>query len=126
MRYSALVHFIENWYNVYEERWYRSHAVSEALVAEMAELVKKRGVKFIVAGINERPETSDMLGFAQSHGISNVNISVDLDVNENTLKPYDGHPSAIANKQYADKLEAFLRAELLKSTTSMARSALTS
>lgn len=114
MRYSALAHFIEELYNQYEEGWYRSHAVSEALVAEMAELAKKRGVKFMVAGINERRETFEMLDFAQSHGISNVNISVDLDVKENTLEPIDGHPSAIANKKYADKLEAFLRAELLK------------
>ena len=126
MRYSALVHFIEELYNWYEVGWYRSHAVSEALVAEMAELAKKRGVQFMVAGINERPETFEMLDFAQSHGISNVNISVPLDVKENTLEPIDGHPSPIANKNYADKLEAFLRAELLKSTTSMTRSALTS
>jgi hypothetical protein len=118
MRYSALVHFIENLYNDYEEIRYRSHAVSEALVAEMEELAKKRGVKFVVAGINERPETSEMLAFAQSHGISNVNISVDLDVNENTLKPHDEHPSATANKKYADKLETFLRAEPFKSMTS--------
>ena len=112
MRYSALVHFIENHYNVYQERWYRSHTVSEALVGEMAELAKKRGVKFMVAGINQRPETFEMLDFAQSHGISNVNISVDLDVKENTNQPYDGHPSASANNKYADKLETFLRAEL--------------
>ena len=118
MRYSALVHFIENLYNDYEEGRYRSHAVSEALVAEMAELAKKRGVKLVVAGINERRETSEMLDFAQSHGIANVNISVDLDVKENTLEPIDGHPSPIANKQYADKLEDFLRTDPVKSMTS--------
>lgn len=121
MRYSALVHFIEELYNQYEEGLYRSHAVSEALVAEMAGLAKKRGVKFMVADIYEDRGTFEMLDFAQSHGISNVNISVALDVKENTNQPYDNHPSAIANKKYADKLEAFLRAELWKSTTSMAR-----
>src|SRR5262249_54406560 len=86
MRYSALVHFIETLYNQYEEGLYRSHAVSEALVAEMAGLAKKRGVKFMVADIYEDRGTFEMLDFAQSHGISNVNISVALDVKENTNK----------------------------------------
>jgi hypothetical protein len=32
---------------------------------------------------------------------------------ENTNYPHDGHPSASANKKYADKLVAFLRTKVL-------------
>ena len=40
--------------------------------------------------------------------IMTVDISVDLGIKENTNLPYDGHPSAIANQQYARKLDLFL------------------
>lgn len=113
MRCSALVHFIEQKYNNFEERCLRIHLVSEALVEEMARLAKEREVKLVVAGITDSRGTLDMLKFAKEHGIASVDISVDLRVKENTNLPHDGHPSAVANKKYADKLEAYLRAEIL-------------
>jgi hypothetical protein len=103
-----LAHYIETKYNELERRLRRSHAVSDALVVEMARLAKKHGVKFIIAGITKDDATLTMLEFAQKNGIPSIDISVDPKVKANTNLPHDGHPSAFANKQYADKLEAFL------------------
>jgi Aldo/keto reductase family len=121
MRYSALAHFLEISYNQLEARWYRSHAVSEALIKEMAELAKKHGVTFVVANIytdrNDFYYTwlgQKMLEFAEENGIPNVDMSVDLSLRQNRNLPHDTHPSAKANQQYADKLEAFLRPALPK------------
>jgi hypothetical protein len=121
MRYSALAHFLEISYNQLEARWYRSHAVSEALIKEMAELAKKHGVTFVVANIYASREDlyytwlgRDMLEFAEENGIPNVDMSVDLSLPQNRNLPHDMHPSANANQQYADKLEAFLRPALPK------------
>jgi hypothetical protein len=110
MTYSALAHFIEIKYNEREFRWHRSHQVSEALVEEMAKLAKQHDVKFVVANIYDG---KSMQEFADRNGIANLDISVDLSVPENTNRPHDNHPSAIANRQYADSLERYLRAELL-------------
>ena len=113
MRHMALAHFIELKYNRYEYRLSQSHLVSEALVEEMGRLAKKHAVEFVVAGIVGEREIHKMLDFAQEHGIPSVDISVNLWIKEHTNAPHDGHPSAIANKGYADKLEAFLKAEIL-------------
>lgn len=111
MRYSALVNFIEEKYNQLEVSLVHSHEVSEALVLEMAKLAAEHKVKFIVAGIFASAGTREMLKFAQAHGIPSVDISVDLKVPENRLP--DEHPSAVANRIFADKLESFLRTEAL-------------
>jgi hypothetical protein len=107
MRYSALVNFIESNYNRLEDRFVRSHDVSKALILEMAKIAREHNVRFVVAGIFSSPGTLEMLNFAQEHGISNIDISVDLKVPANRLP--DEHPSAVANRQFADKLAGFLR-----------------
>jgi len=113
VRHSSLIRFLEEKYDDIEEQWYQSHKVSEMLILEMARLARVHDIKFIVAGIFSDPYTQAMLDFAKQNGIPSVDISVDLGVSTNTNLPYDGHPSAIANKQYADKIEVFLRKELL-------------
>jgi hypothetical protein len=111
MRYSALAHYIEIKYNQLEERSIHSHDVSKALILEMAKIANEHHVKFVVAGIASSDGTLDMLNFAREHGISSIDISVDLKAPANRLS--DGHPSAVANRQFADKLAGFLRTEVL-------------
>jgi len=111
MRYSALVHFIETKYNEFESKRLRSHAVSEGLVTGMARLAKKHEVIFIVANISG---VHSMLHFAEKNKIPNIDISIDPDLPENTNRPHDDHPSAIANEKYANKLERFLRVKILE------------
>ena len=113
MRRLALAHYIETAYNGRDLAWRHGRSVSEAVIADMVELARKHQVKFVVAGIRGG---QGMLEWAKSRGIPGVDISVDLTIRENTNLPHDGHPSAIAAKQYADRLETFLRANVLEDT----------
>ena len=110
----ALTHFIEMQFNRLEEKFHQSHAVSEALVKEMASLAKKHDIKFVLVGISKEHETLAMLHFAQENGIPNVDIAVDDWIKEHTNRPHDKHPSAMANKKYAERLQTYLKAEILK------------
>jgi hypothetical protein len=66
--------------------------------------------------------TLEMLHFARENGIPSVDISVNEGLGVYNNLPHNGHPSALANKEYADKLEAFLRAEILKNENYMGKS----
>jgi hypothetical protein len=114
MRYSAFVHSLEMAYNRLEETWFHSHQASQRLLLEMAELATQYRVEFILATIGEDVRTREMLAFAQAHGLMGVDISVDSSHPEYTNQPHDSHPSALANAHYAERLEAFLRTEVLK------------
>lgn len=110
MRHLALAHFFEIWWNEIEEKREQSHKVSEALVMQMARLAQEHDVKFVVASI---VDDKHMVEFARQNGIPSVDISVDYTA-RGWENPDDHHPNAIANKEYADKLEAFLRKDFLK------------
>jgi hypothetical protein len=109
MRHSALMHFIEQKYDKLEENYYHSREVTEALILEMAKVAKEKGITFVLAGITDSQGTRKMLSFARKRGIKAIDISVDLDIPGYRNSPYDIHPSALADRKYADKLEAFLR-----------------
>lgn len=104
MRTLAFSHYLEMTYDALEFERTRSREVSQALIREMAALAASRGVKFLVASIDGPPMTA----FYDSARIPFVDIAVDLKLPANSNKPYDGHPSARANEQYADKLELAL------------------
>ena len=108
MRYSALVHFLEIAYNNLVYSSSDGHAITGRIVTEMNALSDKAGAEFIVAGIAHDPATSEALERFGATGIPTVDISVDLSIPEHTNKPHDSHPSALANRQYASKLESFL------------------
>jgi len=109
MRYSALAHYAEIRFNRLEVKWLHSRAVSEALVTQMAQLAKEHEVTFIIANIVGEHSLTD---YAEENGIPAIDISVDLLLPENSNRPHDAHPSALANQIYADRLGDFLRAEL--------------
>ena len=106
-RHSALVHWMEQQANLAQERRVRSHEVSRALLANWATLCAKEGIPFVVAGISS--DAAPMLEWCRSVGLRSVDISVPLTEPGNTNAPHDGHPSAKANRVYAEKLVAFLK-----------------
>ncbi len=108
LRYSALANFLDDTYNQYLEKTYHSLGVTQALIEEFSSLCKANGIEFVLAGIFFDQPTQAMLEHFKEKGIETVDISVDLSRKENTNLPYDIHPSAIANKEYARKLEVFL------------------
>jgi hypothetical protein len=114
MRYSALAHFLEMSYNTLQERFIlRSHEVSKAIIDDFYKAATENGVELVVAGIWLDDLTEDVLATCRSQGIKAVNIGVDYGIPENLNLPYDDHPSAYANRQYAQALETFLREEVL-------------
>jgi hypothetical protein len=114
MRYSAFVHFLEMTYNRLEKTWSHSHRVSQLLLLEMVELANQYRAEFILATVAEDARTREMLAFAQAHGLKGVDISVDSSRPEYTNGPHDSHPSPLANAHYAERLETFLRTDVLK------------
>lgn len=103
-RYSAVANTLDETLNRIVDRTYHSHEVSKTIIEDFAELCKANQIDFVVAGITSDAATADMLEFCKSRGITTVDISVDLDIRANTNLPYDDHPSALANQQYAQKL----------------------
>ncbi|WP_228056543.1 SGNH/GDSL hydrolase family protein [Microcoleus sp. LEGE 07076] len=112
MRVSALVNLLEVNYNQFEEELYQSHEVSKAVIAEFNRVAEANNVKLVVAGINAG--SAKMLEELSREGIATVDISVDLKVPGNNNLPHDIHPSAVANRQYAEKLDNFLQGTVLK------------
>ena len=109
MRRSALAHYLEMAWNELESRGAHSDLVTQQLVLEIDRATRENGTRLVVALIVRNPA---MRAFLDEHRIPNIDISVDLRKKENTNKPHDGHPSALANRRYADALETFLRARL--------------
>jgi hypothetical protein len=114
MRHSAFVHFLEMTYNRLEDTWIHSQQVSQRLLLEMAELTNQYHTEFILATIAEDARTREMLVFAQAQGLMGVDISADSTRPEYTNQPHDSHPSFLANAHYAERLETFLRTDVLK------------
>jgi hypothetical protein len=108
LHYSAFANFLDDTYNRLLEKTYHSHEVSKVLIEDFASLCKANGTEFVVAGIYSTPETTEMLEYLNRKGVMTVDISVDLNIRENTNLPYDNHPSALANQKYARKLDLFL------------------
>ena len=109
MRYSAFINALEESYDGYEERRAHSHEVTKAIVREISDLCRTNGIEMVVATLTSDPTSADMLLYCQREGIKTRNIWVDLSIKENSSLPYDTHPSARAHRQYADKLESYLR-----------------
>jgi hypothetical protein len=112
-RYSALANFLDDTYDRALESSYHSHEVSKAIIEEFFDICKAHGIVFVVAGIFGSPATAEMLDYCQGKGMMAVDISVDMTIKENTYLPYDGHPSAIANRQFAQKLNSFLCSKVM-------------
>jgi hypothetical protein len=111
MRYSTLMHQVENLYNEMEEYYFHGHEVSKVLIKEFSQVCARNGIKLVVAGIISDPLTLDMLEYCKREGILAVDISIEL--NHKTLNyPHDGHPSPLGQKKYAQKVISFLKTML--------------
>ena len=113
MRYSAFAHYLETKYDKLEDSFYHSNEVSRAIIREFVAVCRGNGITPVVAGIYDDTMTRAVLDYCSKLGIPVVDISVDLNVDDNRNYPYDSHPSPRANRQYAEKLESFLSKSLL-------------
>jgi hypothetical protein len=113
MRYSAFIHALEEAYDGYEERHAQSHEITKVIIKEISDLCVAHGIKLVIASLTSDPISSDMLEYCKRERIATADLWVDLTIKENNNLPYDSHPSAIAHRQYARKLESFLRSNVL-------------
>jgi hypothetical protein len=120
-RYSALANTLDETYNRIVDQTYHDHDVSKAIIEEFAEFCRAQQIDFIVAGITSDSPTTEMLQYCKSRGMNTVDISVDLNIMANTNLPYDNHPSALADRHYAEKLRPVLCARLIDEPSCVAR-----
>jgi hypothetical protein len=113
MRYSAFIHALEETYDRYEERHSQSHEITKVIIKEISDLCVAHGIKLVLASLTSDPIGSDMVEYCRREGMTTADIWVDLSIKENNNLPYDSHPSAIAHRQYAHKIESFLRSSVL-------------
>ena len=116
MRYSSFIHFLEQQYNLLEDRFHNSHEVTKAIIKEFFRIAKKNSIQLLVVVIAKNHMTNDILAYARGLGILTGDISVDLENRRNNNLPHDSHPSAYANIQYAQKLEKLLGTIVKKNT----------
>lgn len=106
MRVSALSHFLEMTWNDIEASRSNSAEVARKLVLEIDRVAREHGTRLVVAFIDQKCD--EMKRFTDEHGIPSFDISVDLSIRGNTNYPHNEHPSARANRHYANTLEPFL------------------
>ena len=108
-RWSALSNALDDRFNPSLRDNFDSHRITLIVIQQFADLCAANGITFVLAGIYRDPLTRETLDHFQRNGTLTVDISVDPAKSENSNLPIDHHPSAFANKQFADKLEGFLR-----------------
>ncbi len=104
---SALFNLAASRMGSREDATIDSQRVTELLLIQLAEECRQRGVNFLLAGIWPSEQTRAMLARMAQRGVATVDISVDPRDPANGI-PYDGHPSAIATREYAEKVLAEL------------------
>ncbi len=103
-QYSALSRFIQIGFENFLDWVNRKHEVTiiEYLFKEIERLCRLHQVDLLITNLTEGGYPIEV--FCKANQIKFADISIDLNKKENTNLPIDGHPSAIANELYADKL----------------------
>ncbi len=109
MRHSTLVHLLESGWNRVEDRWARSAAVTDAIVAVLAEEVERAGAKLLFATLSVDDRSLGLRQKVAAMGHATVDLGVDLNLPGYRNWPRDGHPSPTATREYARRLETALR-----------------
>lgn len=108
---SALVNLLENSLNEYGERSGFKQQCSEFLLLQLRQLSRKHGFRLLVCGITDEAETRSRLKWCAANAIDTLYIGLDLSETGNDLRPWDGHPSAQANRHYARRIGRWLDAQ---------------
>jgi hypothetical protein len=85
------------------------HVVSERLIAEMHELCKSNGIRFLLTIMSSSDKSKAMESFCKAQGIDVLDISLDFADPSHTNAPYDMHPSPKAHQHFAKILSQYLK-----------------
>ena len=111
MRRFAVSHLVERAWNRIEQRRLRGADVTFAILERFAERSRRAGIAFVVAGITRDEATHAMLERCRAAGWRAVDVSLDLEQPGMRNLPWDPHPSARAQRIYANRLGGYLARE---------------
>lgn len=111
MQLSALSNKLESTYDNLEVAFLNSHRVSELLMLQINKVARDNHITFVVAGIWRSAGTEAMRLYAKKNHIPALDISVDTARSEFNNLPHDLHPSALANRHYAEAIGRFFTKE---------------
>jgi lysophospholipase L1-like esterase len=112
MRRSALANLAATAWDLLDDRRLRGHEVTRALVARFIAVAHAHGATVVFTTLEASPANEPILAFAASQGARAADVSLDLRIRANTNLPYDGHPSALAQRRTAKRLAPVLREAL--------------
>lgn len=110
-RYSALINFIEFKYSHYSGALLKSEEVTKRVLDKFNKYCDENNITFVVASILGGESTRRIMEFCEKKDMLTVDISVPRGAKhpEHTHYPHDDHPSALANRKYADKIIEYLK-----------------
>jgi len=111
-KYSALANYFEAKYDIYLDKKDKQDEtkITELILDEISGICSKYGVDVLITNIGDHNDF--IKNYCDKNNKQFVDISVDVSKDGYNNLPFDSHPSAIANKVYAEKLSAKLN-ELL-------------
>lgn len=112
MRYSALMHYLENASNRSENEELRPYDVTRDIIHRMSELAASKNSSFVVANIFRHDESTKMMN-SLNDGIKTLDISIDLEDASMKILPNDGHPNRKGHLQMAGMLIEYLNTQNL-------------
>jgi hypothetical protein len=108
MDHFALLNCLDRAYNLVEIRLLKGQELSKAIFREISLICQKQRIVLVVAGLTQNRKTADLLQYCRNLGMFATDASVDFTLPGNNNWPHDSHPSAKANRQYAQKIGDFL------------------
>ncbi|NND71799.1 MAG: SGNH/GDSL hydrolase family protein [Rhodothermales bacterium] len=110
-RYLAVSHVLDLAINKVEHRFVDSHEITRNILDRILKLAEAQEIPVVLAHIYTGPMSDSLMSWARDLGFSVVDISVDLRDEGMSNRPYDAHPSALANKHYSSTLLQHLKEE---------------
>lgn len=111
MQMSALMHLLEETWNRIELRMTPSHETTRAVIARLHDECVRRGIRLVIVGITNHPDTIEMLEYWRQRGVVAADISFDAEAHPQFRYPHhDDHPSPQGHAHYAERLQHVLAA----------------
>lgn len=107
--YSTVMNSLQNLWDQTSEDEEEDEKVTFALIDRIQNICNKKGVKLVISTMTNDESTKRFIAHCQTRLITTIDISLDLSKEGYNNKPYDQHPSALAHKIFAEKLEKFLK-----------------
>lgn len=107
--YSTVMNSLQNLWDQTSEDKEEDEKVTFALIDRIQNICNKKGVKLVISTMTNDESTKRFIAHCQTRLITTIDISLDLSKEGYNNKPYDQHPSALAHKIFAEKLEKFLK-----------------